>query len=126
VGKGKKVLLGILTFWPVLYMFVFLAFVVAMMFSIQLMKDSAGPPALFLAILPLHILTMLDILGLMVYYIFDLFKRDMDSNRKLLLAIAIFVGNMLILPVYWYFYILKEQDPLAGPAKRGKRKYTST
>ena len=67
-----------------------------------------GMPLIFKIILPLHILTMLEMFTLLAIYIIHLFKTDhVASDKKTLWAIVIFMGNILAMPIYWYLYIWK-------------------
>jgi hypothetical protein len=111
--KAGKLLLGLATVWPIIYFFIFLILI----FSTLLFGFEPGPdgraPNMIAWILPLHLLTILVILGLTVFYIVDVFRnKRVEKDKKALWAIVIFLGNMIGMPIYWYLYIWK--DPVVA------------
>jgi hypothetical protein len=111
-----KVLLGIVTLWPLAYMILFFLVI----FSTILFTpgpSNSGPPPLIALIFPLHMLTMLVILALMIFYIVDVFKNErVEKDKKALWAVVLFMGNMIAMPVYWYIYIWKTAPTGTTPA----------
>jgi hypothetical protein len=50
--------------------------------------------------------------GLIAFYIVFLFKTDrVPQDKKALWAAVIFLGNMVAMPVFFYFYVWPEQWP---------------
>lgn len=114
--QWQKVLLGIITVWPFAYMVLFFL-VIFSTFLFMSVPDSTGPPPLIALIFPLHLLTMLIILALTVFYIVDVFKNErVEKDKKALWAIVLFMGNMIAMPVYWYIYIWKTATAGTPPA----------
>ena len=108
--KSTKILLGLATLWPFLYMILFFLFIFS---SILFMPGpgggESGLPFFFVVFIALHLLTMLWIMGLTVFYIVNVFRNDrVDKDKKALWAVVIFMGNMISMPIYWYLYIWKE------------------
>ncbi len=121
MSRAGKIALAAATVWPFAYMIIFFASVFGMVFFFS----SAGPEAAgrqqeppvgwFMALFALHFLTMLWVMGLMVFYIVDVFRNDrVEKDKKVLWAVVLFLGNMLAMPVYWYLYIWREPDALPG------------
>ncbi len=109
MGKSGKLLLGIATLWPIVYMFIFFIFIFSTMFFRPDPGTGNGLPAMFALIFGLHILTILLIMGLTVFYIVDVFRNNrVDKDKKALWAIVIFLGNLIGMPIYWYLYIWKD------------------
>ena len=109
--KSTKVLLGIASLWPIVYMFLFFVFVFSMAFGFGGPEDGGLPPAMAV-VFGLHLLTMILILALTVFYIVDIFRNDrVDKDKKALWAIVIFMGNAIAMPIYWYLYFWKEPSP---------------
>lgn len=111
--KPAKILLLIATIWPFIYGIIF--FII--MFSTLSSMPVNGPPdagafgEIFRVIIPLHLLTMLEVLGLMIFYIVNIFRNDrVVKDKKALWAVVIFLGNVMTMPVYWYLYIWKEEN----------------
>ena len=82
--KSSKILLGAVTLWPIIYMFIFFIFI----FSTILFRFEPGAggglPPTMAVIFGLHILTMLLIMGLTVFYIVDVFRSNrVDKARRL-------------------------------------------
>ena len=117
--KWAKILLGVATLWPILYMFIFFMFIFSMVLFMPNQSPGEGPPTWFFIIFPLHILTILWIFGLTIFYILNIFKNDrVDQDKKVLWAVVIFFGSMFAMPVYWYLYIWREAavDGSRGPS----------
>ncbi|MDH3493757.1 MAG: hypothetical protein OEM82_09425 [Acidobacteriota bacterium] len=112
--KFRKKLLGILTAWPFAYMFLFFLFVLA---AIVLAPGGDGFAVLFALVLPIHFLTILLIIGLQIFYLIDVFKNDrVKKDHKVVWVIALFLGGLFAMPVYWYMNIWKESK---GPDPPG-------
>ena len=110
-------MLGIFTAWPILYMALFMCMVFGMMFWMELGRHEgrAEPPMFMLLILPLHFLTMLVMLALLVFYIVHVFKSDrVPQDQKALWAVVLFLGNAIAMPVYWYLYIWRDPPMTAA------------
>jgi len=114
--KPGKLFLAALTLWPLVYMVLFFAFIFSsILFRIGDPAQGGFPPA-FVLLFAAHLLTMLTIMGLTIYYIVDVFRnQQVDKDKKILWAIVIFMGNMIAMPIYWYLYIWKE-PAVAGSA----------
>jgi hypothetical protein len=120
--KSKKVWLGIATIWPICWMFIFVALMLTLFFTIP---DQRGgePPNGFLFALPiffiLHFLTIMGSLGMTIYYIFNIFRNErLEQNYKIMWTILMFFAGMLAQPVYWYLYIWRDA-PFATTASGG-------
>lgn len=113
MSRQKAIVLAIFTVWPFLYMLFFMCTIFGLMMSgFGGSSDSSGPPAILLVLFPLHFLTMLEIIVLMVFYIVDVFKTDrVPQDKKALWAVVLFLGNIIAMPVYWYLYIWKPIGP---------------
>ena len=114
MNKTIKVLLGIVTLWPIVYMVIFFVFMVLQVFSLSSGAIAGEPsPDLFLdrffLIMALHLFTMIWIFTLLIIYIVNVFTNDrVEKDKKALWAVAIFLGGMLAMPVYWYLYIWRK------------------
>ncbi len=113
MSRQKAITLAVFTAWPLLYMVLFFGAMFAMMMSdLTSLGHSSGPPAILWIIFPLHFLTMLEMVVLLVIYIRHVFKTDrVPQDKKALWAVVLFLGNMIAMPIYWYLYIWPEQEP---------------
>lgn len=115
--KSSKLLLGAATLWPIVYMFIFFFLIFSMMLFRPGPEPGGGFPPAVALIFGLHILTMLLIMGLTIYYIVDVFRNNrVDKDKKALWAIVIFMGNMIGMPIYWYLYIWKDPVKVHQPS----------
>lgn len=106
--KTKKLLLGIATIWPILYMVVFFIFMFSMVLLLLFQKGNP-PIGFFLTIFLLHFFTMIEIFVLLAIYVRDVFKnKRVEKDTKALWAVVLFLGNMIAMPIYWYLYIWKK------------------
>ena len=104
MNKVSKELIGILSFIPVIY-FVF-------MMMCWLMDLNFGT---FDYIDQLHLSVLgLSFLLTAITLIHLFFSSSKPNNAKLLWTLVIVFGNMLVLPIYWYLIIWKEEN--ASPA----------
>jgi hypothetical protein len=110
LSKPTKILVGALTLWPVLYVFVFIAFAFAMViYSGSNPTHSQEPPAGLILLFAVHMATILMALGLVVFYIVYLFKTDrVAQDKKALWAAVLFLGGMIAMPVFFYLYVWPE------------------
>lgn len=112
MSRGRAITLAVFTAWPLVYVLVFMStmFVEVGMSIMAGPGHMPGPPVIFWIIFPLHFLTMLEIIVLLVIYIRHLFKNDrVPQDKKAPWAVVLFLGNMIAMPVYWYLYIWREQ-----------------
>jgi len=117
LSNTKKVSLGILSFWPLVYILFFMV----VMHSI-ILAEPAGTSAdslffrAFLVIIPLHFLTILVVIGLTIFYLAYIINTDLiPKNQKLTWVIALFFLNILAIPSFWYLYLWREPQPGAEP-----------
>lgn len=56
----------------------------------------------------LHIANMVLIVGLLIFYISDIYKTEkIASDKKILWTIIIFFGHVISMVFYWYLIIWK-------------------
>jgi len=107
---STKILLGLASLWPFAYMVLFFIFILSsFLFLSPTAGQEFGPPISFIVIFLLHLLTMLWIMALTVFYIVNVFRNGrVDKDKKVLWAVVLFMGNVIAMPIYWYLYIWKE------------------
>lgn len=115
--KAAKIILGVATLWPLLYLILFLAFV----FSQVFLFSHKGPPrssaleGWLYVLFALLFLTIVWIIGLLIIYIVNVFRNDrVPQRKKALWAVVLFLGNMIAMPIYWYLYIWREPQEMSG------------
>jgi hypothetical protein len=119
MSKSGKILLGIATIWPILYMIFFFIFIFTAMTSSpsSVFDDSGSLGSMFAVIFPLHILTSFLMMGLTIYYIVNVFRNErVHQDKKTLWAVVLFLGNVIAMPIYWYLYIWGEEKPAGLPS----------
>jgi hypothetical protein len=120
--KSTKIWLGVATIWPVLYIFLFFAAIVAMMIfasdggaSDPGRSGSMVLPLGFLVLMGVHMITILGSLALTAFYIVRVFKTEqLDQNLKIMWTLLMFFTGMLAQPVFWYLYIWRAAPVLAS------------
>jgi len=127
--KSTKVLLGVATIWPVLYICFFMASIFALVIFGAL---NGGPPGRGSILLPLgfmglmfvHMITIFGSLALTAFYIIKVIKmKSLNENMKIMWVLLLYFAAMLAEPVFWYLYIWREtpesalpnQSPQLGP-----------
>lgn len=126
LSRPIKIVVGVFTAWPLLYIVVFFAFIAGTMFWMSQSASgdeshSSGPPVGLFLLFAAHFATILLMFGLIAFYIIFLFKTDrVPQDQKALWAVVLFLGNMLAMPVFFCLYVWPEEwprrkgDPLAG------------
>lgn len=116
--KTGKIVLGLATFWPIVYVFAFSTFFIVNLLLI-ITKRIPGNPIFFSSyvwLFVLHLITMLWMITLLVIYIVNLFNNDrVEQDKKALWAVVLFFGNMIAMPIYWYLYIWREPKVAQQP-----------
>ena len=118
--RPVKLLVGLLTLWPILYMFLFMAFVLTTIIWSEIGRGTQhvpGFPVGMLLLFGAHLGTMLLMSALTVFYVVYLVKTErVPQDKKALWAAVIFLGNMLAMPVFFYLYVWPDHWPQAsGP-----------
>lgn len=67
------------------------------------------PGIIWAIIIPLHLLTMLWIISLTIFYMANVFRNDrVNKDMKVLWAVVLFMGSIIAMPIYWYLYIWRD------------------
>ena len=126
--------MGIATIWPILYMFLFFISIFGMMLLLPsgngqaAQPESAAIPIGFIGIFVVHIFTMFVIIGLMAFYIVQVFRTDrLDQSMKIMWTVLICMLGMFAMPVFWYLYIWREPALATGtPAQLPSAIYSAS
>lgn len=116
LSKTQKILLGLASGWPLVYIFLFIAFVFAM---VAISAGGSGGGELdpifgggFVVLMLVHMITIFMTLGLTVFYIVHAVKNTkLDSNMRIIWIVLFFLGGMIAHPIYWYLQIWKDPQP---------------
>ncbi len=112
MSKQLKIVIGIATILPTIYLVVFVGFFVATFLT--LFRGGTSPEGAplfshFAVFFVLHLIMMLWMIGLAIFYIVNVFRNErVQENRKVLWAVVIFFGSMIAMPIYWYLYVWSE------------------
>jgi hypothetical protein len=80
--------LGVLTVWPIIWISL----------NIVVVRLTAAVP-----LVTLSFITLLLIVALVVYYVVHAAtNKKLGPGRRALWVVAIVIGNVLLMPVYWY------------------------
>ena len=102
ISRSVAAVLGLVSLWPVVY---FVSFIV-LMFGTMLGSRDERFASFFDAVFVVHLVTMLIVMALLAFYVVHLFKNEaLSSDRRILWAIVLFMGNLFAFPVYWYLYV---------------------
>ena len=119
LSRRAKLFVGALTLWPILYIFLFIAFTFGMIFyagGADAATRAQEPPVAIMLVFALHFATILLIFGLIAFYIVYLFKTErVAQDKKALWAAVLFLGGMIAMPVFFYLYIWPEAGPDQKP-----------
>src|ERR1700722_4534196 len=84
--------LGAATLWPFVYILVFIGFIFSTFLSMSHDTSDAHAratlPTAFIALFAVHLATMLEIIGLLVFYVVDAFRNPrIPADQRILWAI---------------------------------------
>jgi len=112
MSKVKKIILGLFTVWPVVYITSVFGYILShfdTVFSSLNELDNTQMTKMVLTIFTIQFLTIISMFVLLFIFIKNVFKNDrVNQSEKVLWLIVLFFGNMIAMPVYWYLYIWKE------------------
>jgi hypothetical protein len=107
VSQQKKIWLLVATVWPIFYTLCFVIVAFSLVFSMLPQGETPPPtPAWVFAIFPIHLLTILLCLGLLVIYIIHVVKANVvPKQQRTLWIILLVLGGVIAMIVYWVLYI---------------------
>jgi len=113
--QRQKILAGLATAWTLLYPLLFFAVALLLTLGVAVIpvdQQSSGPPVLFFAIFPLHCLTIVIMLGLMVFYLAHIIKnRSVSDSVRVVFGVGIYLMPYIAMPIYYYFFIWRDDIP---------------
>lgn len=78
---------------------------------------TGAPPPAFILLFVLHFFTMAWMVGLLIFYIINVFQtKAIRETMKILWTIVLIFGGPIAMPIYWYLYIWREPPPV-NPAE---------
>lgn len=113
--KKQKILVGIGTFWPIVYIPIFVVFIFAMVAGSALEPGRGGDlgPLFgigFLIIFVLHMFTVFLSLGMTVFHVIHAVKNEsLESNMRIVWIVLFFFAGMIAEPIYFYLEVWKEK-----------------
>lgn len=121
--KKQKILVGIGTFWPILYVPIFMIFVFAMMFGSALEPGRGGElnPLFgigFGVFFLVHMFTILLSLGMTVFHVIHAVKNEsLESNMRIVWIVLFFFAGMIAEPIYFYLEVWKDKPDIGPPGQ---------
>ena len=120
MSRSAKIFLGILTFWPGFYIVIFLLFIFLSTFLATDSSSSENENLLFGILIVVHMLTMLEILGLTIFYAVNVYRdKVLLGDRKTLWMVIVLLGGFLGQAAYFVLWIVKRSPLASGTAEPG-------
>ncbi len=118
MSKQGKILLGMVSFLPLVFIIIYAIFYYSMFApSFHESIQQNGPPVFLLGDMNQMQISMalliITALGLLIYYLIHVMNnRLLDSTDRLTWILIILLANVAAYPIYWYLKIWKrpEQD----------------
>ena len=134
LNKPGKIILGIVTFLPLLLAISIIGFVIFHFFSMFFSQEPAMPMMYFSYLsylLPYIFPAILLSLGLFIFYVVHIIQNaSLDAEKRILWIVITFMAYALATPIYWYVHVWKhephddfETDPLVD-TKHESRTYS--
>lgn len=116
MSKPRKIILAIVTAWPLAYMLIFMVTVIGMVTTVGSQvpgTPAPGPPAWILGLFAVHLVTMLLTLALTIFYGVHAYRSSrVPENRRVLWVVLNILGSFIAQLFYWYLFIWREPEPL--------------
>lgn len=102
VARPLVAAIGVIAVWPLLF-FAALAATLAGLRADPALLSSTPEFALWFRV---YLVTMVVTVGLMAYFVVDVFNNDrLDADARLAWLAALFFGNVFVFPVYWFAHM---------------------
>ena len=124
MSKSGKILVGILSFLPFIFLLgYFIWFIGLFVNIIGTAGQHTSPdemPAYFLGsmiwMIIWIVLMVIFSVGLLIYYVVHVINnKAIDSNEKLVWILVFIFGNMIGFPIYWYMRIWRDMPERDTP-----------
>jgi len=116
MSKQGKILLGIVSFLPLVFIIIYCIFFFSM-FSPAFHESvqQPGPPVFLLGNMTEMQVSMalliITALGLLIYYLIHIMNNQLlDSTDRLTWILIILLANVAAYPIYWYLKIWKRPE----------------
>jgi hypothetical protein len=107
-SRRLSYVIGAATLWVPLYVFAFIALGMVLVLTQPDLLGGGGPPPAFVALIVLHVFTMLLSFALLALYLVDVFRNpDLLSRldlRIMWVVLVVALGGFAML-VYWWQYL---------------------
>src|SRR2546430_17573931 len=108
LSRSAAVVVAVFTLLPLAYIVYFTGVLIR-----HLMSAAAAGGAqsqefshAFLTVFRTHLIALFLVALLLTFYLVYLFRTDrVRPDQKPLWAVVLFLGNLLAMPVFWYFYL---------------------
>ena len=113
MNKPTKLLLGVVTVLPLIYVTLF--FLGQMQAFYMMLFTDSGDPLLyrwvgFHSLFRIHLLAMVWNVSLIGFYMVKMARNDCLKNEmKAVWAVAIVMGSVFSMPIYWYQNVWRER-----------------
>lgn len=120
LNNFAKIVLGILTFLPLLFVILTAGIMFVNIFSMMFSQDLFLPMmalSYLSHVLPYLFFIVLLALGLLIFYIVHIIQNSLlDTEKRMLWIAIVFLGYGIALPIYWYLHIwnANPSDPITN------------
>lgn len=109
LNKAAKIILGILTFIPILFFFGAFGIFFYQLFSIPFIENPQMPmliPPFLEYLVPLAIWLIFLSVGLFIFYIIHIIQnKNLDSEKRILWIVILVLVYGIAIPIYWYVHV---------------------
>ena len=114
LNRPIKVLVGLATAWPLIYVALFLAFIVVSTVIGQVSRGAGrhGGPVIVVLVFLAHLGTIVLIGALQVFYVaYVVTSERVPQQQKALWVAVVFLGNIMAMPFVFYQYVWPDEWP---------------
>jgi hypothetical protein len=113
MSRSSKIFVGILSFLPILLLFVFLFLMFSMIPEFMRWEGHEPDPyevfGAFTPIIFIAIAMSILSLGLLIFFIMHLVRsKTMDSTERIIWILVLLFAGIIGYPIYWYMRVWKD------------------
>ncbi len=123
LNKPMKVLVGLATAWPLIYLALFLAFVIvgAVIGQVSGGAGRHGGPLIAVLVFLAHLGTILLIGALQVFSVaYVVTSERVPQQQKALWVAVVFLGNIMAMPFVFHQYVWPDETPRLAAMPSGE------
>ena len=118
LSPGLRVLVGMVTLWPIVWLLIFL------IFGLRLVLQNDGPNMGALAIFIVgHGITAILAMGMLVFYVLHAHKNEkISKDLRVVWIVFLVTAGLFAQPIYYVLYVFGQDDSESSTMRRASQR----